>query len=187
MVEALWCNLKRLVLHNYNRPPVDLAVYALVRGSILPYRVTLSHILTTRPGGRPKGLSNMQEMFKKSWQRLTTVPIKGKYATNTTQWTYDCGAQKYHAYLLCKHLVQAVGDVPSSWWTRVQRFYTPPFFTVPINGEVSERRPESDRPCGAVIPHTVDTSDSDSDEVEGLIQGNDFSRSSESVRPNVIF
>ncbi|OSC99965.1 hypothetical protein PYCCODRAFT_1342865, partial [Trametes coccinea BRFM310] len=30
MVEALWRNLKRLVLHMYNRPPVDLALYALI-------------------------------------------------------------------------------------------------------------------------------------------------------------
>ncbi|KAI0710463.1 hypothetical protein C8T65DRAFT_538559, partial [Cerioporus squamosus] len=37
MVEALWRNLKRLVLHLYNRPPVDLAVYAIITKAIPPY------------------------------------------------------------------------------------------------------------------------------------------------------
>ncbi|KAI0084744.1 hypothetical protein BDY19DRAFT_1025393, partial [Irpex rosettiformis] len=123
MVEALWRNLKRLVLHNYNRPRVDLTLYALVRSSIPPYRITLASFLQARGGGRPQGLSNMQEAFKKAWQCLRTVPIKGQYVTDIEQWKCDCGAQKYHAYLLCKHLVQTVGDIPVSWWTRVHRFY----------------------------------------------------------------
>jgi hypothetical protein len=115
MVEALWHNLKRLVLHNYNCPPVDLTVYALMRGSIPPYRITLSQFLQERGGGRPKGLSNMQEGFKKAWLCLQSVPIKGLYTTDIARWTCDCGAQKYHANLLCKHLVQAVDNIPSSW------------------------------------------------------------------------
>lgn len=42
MVEALWRNLKRLVLHLFNRPPVDLATHAIITKAIPPYRVTLS-------------------------------------------------------------------------------------------------------------------------------------------------
>ncbi|PCH44631.1 hypothetical protein WOLCODRAFT_50308, partial [Wolfiporia cocos MD-104 SS10] len=34
MVEALWRNIKRLVLHMYNRPPVDLATYAIITKAI---------------------------------------------------------------------------------------------------------------------------------------------------------
>ncbi|KAI1782045.1 hypothetical protein LXA43DRAFT_870500, partial [Ganoderma leucocontextum] len=37
MVEALWRNLKHLVLHLYNRPPLDLAIYAIVTKSLPPY------------------------------------------------------------------------------------------------------------------------------------------------------
>ncbi|KAH9924390.1 uncharacterized protein B0H18DRAFT_877978, partial [Fomitopsis serialis] len=37
MVEALWRNLKRLVLHMYNRPPVDLAVHAIITKALPPY------------------------------------------------------------------------------------------------------------------------------------------------------
>ncbi|KAH9836527.1 uncharacterized protein C8Q71DRAFT_46536, partial [Rhodofomes roseus] len=51
-------------------------------------------------------------------------------------------AQKYHAYLLCKHLVHATGDLPASWWVQVQRFHVPPFYTVPINGMIASP-PES--------------------------------------------
>ncbi|KAI0682131.1 hypothetical protein BC835DRAFT_1424816 [Cytidiella melzeri] len=179
MVEALWRNLKRLVLHNYSPPPVDLAVYALVHGSIPPYRITLSRFLHARSGGRPKGLSNMQEAFKKSWQRLQTVPIKGTYITDVTQWKCDCGSQKYHAHLLCKHLVQAVGDVPPSWWSRVHRFYTAPFYAAPRDGQLYERPLESDRPCTSIA---IEIDNSDDDEVEDLVLDEDScSRSSEPI------
>ncbi|KAI0799759.1 hypothetical protein BC629DRAFT_1611780 [Irpex lacteus] len=169
MVEALWRNLKRLVLRNFNRPRLDLALFALVHGSIPPYRKTLSEFLKPRPGGRPKGLSNMQEAFKKAWRRLETVPIKGTYITDTDKWTCDCGTQKYHAYLLCKHLVQAVGQVPTWWWSRVHRFYTPPFYCVPDGDQWTERLHESDRPCIQTTPAAE--GDSDADEVEDLVRG----------------
>lgn len=188
MVEALWRNLKRLVLHNYNRPPVDLAVYALVRGSIPPYRITLSRFLQVRAGGRPHGLSNMQESFKKAWQRLQTVPIKGSYVTNTSDWTCNCGSQKYHAHLLCKHLVQAVGDIPPRWWSRVHRFYTRPFYSVPVDGELTERSPHSDRPCKARLDKVITVNDSDSDSdtdaVEDMMQTRSSSPDSEPVSVN---
>lgn len=115
MVEALWRNLKRMVLHMYNRPPADLAVHAIVTKSLPPYRLTLSTLISIRGGGRPPSLTHMQEAFKRSWERLLTVHIKGSYNTDVAKWTCDCGSQKYHAHLLCKHLVQAVGPVPSTW------------------------------------------------------------------------
>ncbi|PCH36009.1 hypothetical protein WOLCODRAFT_39395, partial [Wolfiporia cocos MD-104 SS10] len=37
MVEALWHNIKRLVLHMYNRPPVDLTAYAVITKALPPY------------------------------------------------------------------------------------------------------------------------------------------------------
>jgi hypothetical protein len=137
MVEALWRNLKRLVLHMYNRPPADLAVHALVTKSIPPYRHTLSTLISIRRGGRPQALTHMQEAFKRAWEHLLTVPIKGTYTTNIMKWTCDCGAQKYHAYLLCKHLVHAAGRLPSNWWATATRFHVPPFYTVPIEGQIA--------------------------------------------------
>lgn len=98
MGEALWRNLKRLILHNFNRPRLKLALFALVRPSIPPYRKTLAEFLQSRSGGHPQGLSNMQEALKKAWRRLQTIPIKGEYLTNISKWTCDCGTQKYHAY-----------------------------------------------------------------------------------------
>ena len=100
VVEALWRNLKRLVLHLYNRPPVDLAVFAIVTKTLPPYRLTLNRILTDPRSGRAKSLSHMQRAFKKSWIHLHQAQINGSYTTDTARWTCDCGPQKYHAYLL---------------------------------------------------------------------------------------
>lgn len=164
MVEALWRNLKRLVLHMYNRPPLDLAVYALITKAIPPYRKTLSTLTQVRAGGRPEHLTHMQEALKKAWRFLEKVPIKGNYNTNVAQWTCDCGAQKYHACLLCKHLVQAVGPIPAAWWTSVTRYRQPPFYTAPIDGVVQERS-DSDRASVVAVHQPID---SDSEEVEEL-------------------
>lgn len=143
MVEALWRNLKRLVLHMYNRPRLDLANFMIITKSLPPYCLTLSNLLWDR-GSRPKTLTHMQSAFKASWDRLLKVPIKGEYKTNIKTWTCDCGNQKYHAYLLCKHLVQAVPDIPPDWWTSVMRYHIPPFYTVPIR-DGSAKAPEIQR------------------------------------------
>jgi hypothetical protein len=45
LVEALWRNFKRMVLHHYNRPRVDFATYALVTQGITPYRVRFNKII----------------------------------------------------------------------------------------------------------------------------------------------
>ncbi|KAI0348907.1 hypothetical protein OH77DRAFT_1465898, partial [Trametes cingulata] len=141
IVEALWRGLKRLVLHMYNRPPIDLALYSIVTKTLPRYRLTLTRFLDNPRRGRAAKLSHIQADFKKAWERLRKVRVRGTYTTDVAQWTCDCGAQKYHSHLLCKHLVQAVGPVPANWWPTVVRYHIPPFYTVPINGVIA-RPPE---------------------------------------------
>lgn len=121
----------------YNQPPVDLTVHAIITKALPPYRLTLRRLLGNDRIGRAPSLTTMQESFKRAWEHLAKVPIKGTYVTDTKHWTCDCGAQKYHAYLLCKHLVQATCRPPASWWASVQRFHIPPFYTVPISGTIA--------------------------------------------------
>ncbi|CDO76217.1 hypothetical protein BN946_scf184894.g6 [Trametes cinnabarina] len=137
VVEALWRNLKCLILHMYNRPPIDLALYAIVTKSLPPYRQTLKKIIKNPRHGRAAKLTHLQKDFKHAWERLENAPVRGTYQTDITRWTCDCGAQKYHAHLLCKHLVQAAGHLPASWWPTAVHYHIPPFYTVPINGRIA--------------------------------------------------
>ncbi|KAH9855430.1 hypothetical protein C2E23DRAFT_723867 [Lenzites betulinus] len=121
----------------YNRPPIDLALYAIVTKAIPPYRVMLSELLTNSRSSRAATCSNSQRALKRAWERLRKVPLHGSYSTDVSRWTCDCGSQKYHANLLCKHLVQAVGPLPADWWPTVIRFHIPPFYTVPIDGSIA--------------------------------------------------
>ena len=130
LVEALWRNLKRMVLYQYNRPRVDFATYALVTQSIPPYRVRFNEIVKNPRDGRAKILHGEQIPIKKAWLDLCTRPIKGTYATNVRLWTCSCGAQKYHSYLLCKHLVQALPVPGADWWATVFRRHTLPFYDI---------------------------------------------------------
>ena len=145
VVEALWRNLKRLVLHLYNRPPVHLITFAVITKALPLYQLTLSMIVSgPQRGGCSPSLTHMQTALKKSWKRLRKIAIKGTYATDVKSWTCDCGAQKYHSYLLCKHLVQAAGDLPVSWWTQAIRYHIKPFYTIPVDDEIADP-PETKR------------------------------------------
>ncbi len=181
MVEALWRNLKRLVLHLYNRPPVDLVVYAIVTRTLPPYRVTLQSIIKDARPGRPRSLTHMQKALKRAWKRLLSVPIKGSYKTALESFTCDCGAQKYHSYVLCKHLVQAAGSQSPKWWVTVARYRIPPFYTVPINNATAAppesrmphawltRMPGTGKSSSASQVRTLQSDDAEMPELPGVV------------------
>ena len=142
MVEALWRNIKRFSLRNHNRPRIDQVVHVIATDALTTYRMTLKRVLTDhRTQSRAPNLAHFNEAFKHAWERLLRVPIRGSYITDVNRFTCDCGAQKYHSYLLCKHLVQAIDSPPSTWWPEVIRYHVPPFYTPPING-ISAEPPE---------------------------------------------
>ena len=144
VVEAMWCNFKRLVLHSYNRPRVDFATYALVTQALPPYRRKLNRILDDPRKGRASFLNGEQVPIKKAWLTLLEREIKGQYETDVLMWTCSCGAQKYHSYLLCKHLVQKLPRPDANWWTTIVRRHTPPFYDIHtlLSPEDRARAPE---------------------------------------------
>lgn len=141
VVEALWRNYKRMVLNHHNRPRVDLATYALVTQGIPPYRVRLNRIVRDPRDGRAKTLRGEQVPIKRAWLALLKRPIKGSYETDVKLWLCSCGAQKYHSYLLCKHLVQMLPIPGENWWADIVRRHTVPFYN--IRGLLPESERES--------------------------------------------
>ena len=75
-------------------------------------------------------MNGKQAPIKKAWLTLRKRELKGHYDTDPLQWTCLCGAQKYHLYLLCKHLVQALPCPDANWWTTLIRYHTPPFYDI---------------------------------------------------------
>jgi hypothetical protein len=130
LVEALWRHFKRMVLHHYNRPRMDFATYALVTQGIAPYRVRFNKIIRNPRNGRAKLLCGEQIPIKRAWLALRKRPIMGLYDMDVGLWLCSCGAQKYHPYLLCKHLVQALPLPSPDWWANVIRLHTAPFYDI---------------------------------------------------------
>ena len=124
VVDAMWCNFKCLVLYLYNHPHVDFATYALVTQALPAYRNKLHRILDDPWKGWASFLNGEQAPIKKAWLTLHKWEIKGHYDTNVLQWTCSCGAQEYHSYLLCKHLVQALPCPDAYWWTTIVQYCT---------------------------------------------------------------
>ena len=95
-----------------------------------------------------KILCGEQVLIKHAWLALRKCPIKGSYETDVKRWLCSCGAQKYHSYLLCKHLVQALPLPGPDWWANVIRWHTAPFY------DVCELLPEAEREA-APIPDAL--------------------------------
>jgi len=130
LVEALWCNLKWMALYQYNHPRIDFATYALVTQAIPPYRVCFNEIVKKPHDGHARILHGEQIPIKQAWLDLCKRLIKGVYDTNVKLWTCSCGAQKYHSYLLCKHLVQALPLPSADWWATVVWQHVLPFYDI---------------------------------------------------------
>jgi hypothetical protein len=128
-----------MVLYQYNRPRVDFATYALVTHGVAPYRLRFNQIVKNPRDGRARSLRGEQIPIKRAWLALRKRPIKGSYDTNVKHWLCSCGAQKFHSYLLCKHLVQVLPLPDSDWWAKVVRWHTVPFY------DIRELLPENER------------------------------------------
>ena len=119
LIEALWKNFKQMVLYHYNCPCVDFAMYALVTQGIAPYQLRFNQIVNNTQDGCAMALRGEQVPIKRAWLALRKCPIKGSYNPNVKLWLCPCGAQKYHSYLLCKHLIQVLPLPDPDWWATV--------------------------------------------------------------------
>jgi len=112
MVESVWRWLKRISLALNNRPRLNFVVHIIATESVPAYRVTFANVTNRLRMARTQGLTAEQKSFKKSWICLRAKAIKGQYDTDNANWICGCGAQKYHAHLLCKHLVACIPIPP---------------------------------------------------------------------------
>ena len=132
LVESLWSNFKQMSMPHHARVSTDLAAYLLVTETIEVYRQrALKHTHWDPRAGLVESTSSEQAEFKAAWKRLGSTEIKGNYDTNPNSWTCNCGSQKYHSYLLCKHLVQSVPKPVNEWWPKMVRYSVPPFYVIP--------------------------------------------------------
>ena len=107
------------MLRHHNCLRVNFATFALVTQALLPYRHKLLKILDDPCKGQAGLLHGEQIPIKQAWLALYKWEATGSYNMNKLQWTCSCGAQKYHSYLLCKHLVKAVGHPGPNLWATV--------------------------------------------------------------------
>ena len=146
VVEAMWRSYKRLVLYLHNCPRVDFATYALVTQTLPVYRHKLLRIISNPREGRAPALHGKQAPIHNAWLTLYDTKISGTYDTNVEKWTCSCGTQKYHSYMLCKHLVQLLPRPGPDWWATVIRRPTIPFYDIRglLSPEARARVPEPD-------------------------------------------
>jgi hypothetical protein len=131
-VENVWKQLKHDDLHHLLRPRVDQLVWIIITKVTSKYMQRADALDDNYRLGRSKALTTFQKYFKREWLKLHTRAIsKNAYVTNVFLWICSCGQQKYHQHLLCKHLVAAVPDPPSTFWGEIYRRRVVPFYRHP--------------------------------------------------------
>jgi hypothetical protein len=131
-VENFWRNLKHGTLHHLLHPRLDQLIYLIVM-EVLPLFEAKKQIFDPDfRKGRAKALTPWQKEFKKSWKTLSSRPLGSRdYQTDISRRTCTCRQPKYNAFLLCKHLVQAVHP-PEPAFFHVVRRRVIPFYHHPL-------------------------------------------------------
>ncbi|KAJ6467683.1 hypothetical protein C8R47DRAFT_1325955 [Mycena vitilis] len=108
-VENFWRNLKHKTLHHLVHPRLDQLVYLILTDVVAAFAAKMRIFDEDYRPGRPKPLTPFQKAFKARWKVLAARPLGTRqYKIDLVRWLCWCGSQKYDAYCLCKHLVQAV-------------------------------------------------------------------------------
>lgn len=131
IVENFWKQLKHDWLHHLLRPRLDHLVWIICSKVVPSYVQRMKKIENAFRSSRGHEATNFQARFKADWKRLRKLPVHRQYRTDVARWICDCGAQKYSAYLLCKHLVKAVPLPSERTWIFLSRRRTIPFYQHP--------------------------------------------------------
>ncbi|THV07112.1 hypothetical protein K435DRAFT_825684 [Dendrothele bispora CBS 962.96] len=121
VMESHWRRIKKDFLHHFHKPRVDFLVWILMVKLAPSYYRRLD--LIQRPVGR--GYRNLS-----SWRQIT-YPLNPKYKPNVHRWVCTCPYFAKSRFLVCKHLVQMVKEVPVTFFHEVTRNRTSPIWSHP--------------------------------------------------------
>ncbi|CAK5273756.1 unnamed protein product [Mycena citricolor] len=134
-VENFWRNLKHGTLHHLLHPRLDQLVHLIVTDVIPRFRDKMRIFDTDYRPGRARALTPWQTELKKNWKKQAARAVSSNtytHSLNLSTWTCTCGQQKYNAFLLCKHLVQAVHLPDPQFFREVYRRRVTPFYHHPL-------------------------------------------------------
>ncbi|KZV79202.1 hypothetical protein EXIGLDRAFT_661315 [Exidia glandulosa HHB12029] len=131
-VENFWRQLKHDWLHHLLHPRLDQLVYIICNKVLPAYMQRANALEDDYRMGFSRPLTSSQKYFKVAWKKLAARACSERtYNTNVATWQCNCGAQKFSAHLLCKHLVHAVPKPSPEFWLHVYRRRTTPFYQHP--------------------------------------------------------
>ncbi|KAG8832115.1 GTP-binding protein Rho1 [Serendipita sp. 399] len=144
---------------------LDLLVYTLIEKVLPEYSHAIN--LIVRPSGRARDRASWRKEFKHEWKLLAKKTFSSeedefpylKYNPNPHLWLCGCPAFRDSRFLICKHLIQACHRPPPTFFEKVERNRTVPFYSHPallpksMNG--------TDRPASRSPQTGSDDDDSD--------------------------
>jgi hypothetical protein len=162
-----WRRIKHDFLHHFAAPRVDLLAWILVSKLGPLYVSKLSNLQVDR--SRYRDLPSWRRQFKKTWRELerrdTTSSDYDTYRPDYKRWVCTCPSFFKSRFLVCKHLVQLVQRVPTSFFLEVKRRRSTPFWVHPkLKPLVSEEDDDAQNSANRG-PHQAQTDSADSYEL----------------------
>ncbi|THU79226.1 hypothetical protein K435DRAFT_884508 [Dendrothele bispora CBS 962.96] len=132
IMESHWRRIKKDFLHHFHKPRIDFLVWILTAKLAPSYYRRLD--LIQRPVGRGyRNLSSWRRDFKREWKKCVgteiTYPLNPKYKPDVRCWVCTCPYFAKSRFLVCKHLVQMVEEVPITFFHEVTRNRTSPIWS----------------------------------------------------------
>lgn len=130
IINFSWWWIKHDFLHNFHKPCLDLLVWILVKKLVPHYERKLNLLLNNT--GQYCELPSWHKAFKCEWKKLAKTPIEMpinlKYWPDIVQWVCTCPYFVTSCFLVCKHLVQSLGPIPTTFYLQVKGNWTTPFW-----------------------------------------------------------
>jgi hypothetical protein len=115
---------------------LDLLVWIMVDQIVPHYSAKMKLIL--EPSGRARDRAGWRDEMKREWKlcevKETSTPGEFpyiRYSPNPRTWTCSCPAFLTSRFLICKHLIQLCHPVPPTFFYKVKRNRTLPFWSHP--------------------------------------------------------
>ena len=126
IIESHWKVLKHDYLYRFHRPPLDYVIYVLCEKLLPAQRLRFYQLSTGRI--HPHWWENFKKEWKKCVVKDTNENFLEQYYIDTNRWICSCPSFLQNRFLICKHLVKAVGGTATRLiYEEFKRNYEYPF------------------------------------------------------------
>jgi len=175
IIESHWKVLKHDYLYRFHRPPLDYVVYVLCE-KLLPAQCNRFYQLS-----HGRIYPHWWEDFKKEWKqcvlRSVDEHILDRYYVDSDKWICSCLSYLQNRFLICKHLVKAVGGTSNRLiYEDFRRSYQYPFLIWKPLENAESIIPDSSSGSATIVDERIERNEIELDDELPPITNEEFEK-----------